>query len=168
MGSGVELILGFDHTTYANVLKQLEISFDEKDCEIAPSLNYDKLNFALIGAHERALTRVGFTITQYVTSQNDMWKVVTPLGERQLKSFQLEIHFDPGEMNETLEDAILGISISSRYLPTFADWKNQHGSIYPYVFNLELQNMMDIAKDEIVKAIPAFKDAVWVVKEKWY
>lgn len=66
------------------------------------------------------------------------------------------------------EQAFLGVAITGRCFPTFADWRNENGKLYPIVYNTDLNNTMHIAKTRIVEVLPCFEKAVWCVKEKFY
>lgn len=81
----------------------------------------------------------------------------TPLGPRDLTGFELEVHYDTsGEVDDDPSNAIIGVALCSRYMPTFIDWQSVAGSLD--VIDLESKEIQ-IAKHEIGKALPEFKEA---------
>lgn len=164
-----ELILGFKFP-FACVFTGLGLQPTMEPYEyFEPRDRSEEINNLLGGAHRKALTRMGFT---NLRSNESSWATLTiadtPLGEREFAPFQLELFFDPYEVGDTEEDAIIGIGISGRYFPVFADWKNRSGTLDTVVFDDELERVMAIAKEEIVTVLPVFADAVWIVKMKHY
>ena len=57
---------------------------------------------------------------------------------REMVPFELEC-FAESEFDEQPDDetAAVGVAISGRYFPTFADYKDAHGTLSPMVFNDE-------------------------------
>jgi hypothetical protein len=70
-------------------------------------------------------------------------------------------------MGEEAEDAVIGVAISGRYVPTFADWESPHGTM-AMIFDKELQRVQEIAKKHIVGVLPCLAKAPWIVLEKHY
>lgn len=87
----------------------------------------------------------------------------TPLGVREFSTFDFELFYDVDEMGDTLDTAVFGVAVSGRYFPTFVDWKHEHGTLDPIVFDPK-SNEWDIARKMLVKAIPLLKKAQWIVK----
>ena len=88
----------------------------------------------------------------------------TPAGLRKFAVWEMELMYDPEELFDTPETAIFGIALSSRYCPTFADWEHSHGG-FPNPISPESQEMI-IAKKNILKAVPCFEKANWLVVER--
>ena len=127
-------------------------------------------NDALVDAHYNACLEMGWK-PKGKKKKNTMigeYPIFeTPLGLREFSPFSLEVHYDPGEMGEGPEQAILGVAVSGRYFPTFIDWEDSSGTIWNLVCD-HTQPMWVIAKKHICTALPWMKDAKWVVKEKHY
>src|SRR5581483_4453491 len=85
-------------------------------------------------AHHAALLELGFTPPADINESYPRYE--TPAGEREFMPFRLEMFYDPGEMGDSAEDAVIGVAISGRYFPTFADWKDAHGCM-PMIFDAE-------------------------------
>ncbi len=116
-----------------------------------------------------ALKEAGFKLVKTPASLTErIWTHLTPIGERAFWPWSLELHFDPHEMGETQDEAVVGVGITGRYYPCFADWKDAHGTLSPIVFDDGLEHMKAIAKKHIAAACPLFNQAHWIVKEKHY
>lgn len=102
-------------------------------------------------------------------SRKDDYPVyITPAGEREFSPWQLQFSYDPGEMCETPDQAIIGVAISGRYFPTFLDWKDSSGGIWNFVFGPRPVQELEIARRNIIKALPVFENADWIVRENHY
>lgn len=103
--------------------------------------------------------------------ENDYVLCDTPMGERQFSKFALNFHMDSNDMDESVEEAILGVRLSSRYSPTFLDWKND-GTLHPVVFDKELLADLELAKKHLMPILRSlsseFEDACIIVKEMFY
>ncbi len=172
MAYGTELMLGFqyddwDKTPFLNIKNVREISdLDELHTSVSKAI--DPFSAKLKMAHSRALAEFGFKKAPKHNLQSLTVPWNTPNGLREFSPFVLAVRFNPHEMGEKREDATISISISGRYHPIFADWKNENGGLWPIVFSAELYKMMEIAESHIVKALPCFSSAEWMVKELFY
>lgn len=126
-----------------------------------------KFNEPLILSHLNALEDVGFEILR-AKNKTGYVDAKTSLGKREFSPWTLELFYDPHEMGEEAEHAVIGVAISGRYFPTFADWKGSHGTLSPIIFDDELQLMQGIAKRHITSVLPCLKNAPWIVKEIHY
>ena len=120
---------------------------------------------ALRKAHHAALLELGFTPKKGKKKNDNRLDYPifnTPEGEREFSPFDLELFYDPGEMGDNAEDAVIGVAISGRYFPTFADWKDAHGCV-PMIFDAEMQRIMEIAKRHITGVLPCLQEAPWMV-----
>lgn len=159
-----ELILGFRYVDYKPVCG---VSANLENNLLVPEDRLEAINTALGKAHENALKRAGFTkLSARPGRAYQAWQ--TPLGLREFAKFRLELFFDEGEMNETEDEAIVGVAVSGRYFPTFADWEDASGTLFPIVFDEKLNRLMSIAREEIESVLPEFNKAVWIVKLRHY
>lgn len=170
MAYGIELILGFQQPKWH--LLGLPIPRKNHDLENwLVDREWDELfepiNVKLKKAHLLALEDRGFIKTKGKPRSTVLPYPIfrTPLGLRKLSPFMLEAFYDPNEMGDEIEDAIIGVAISSRYFPRFADWKEESGTLSPMVFDKELNGMMLLAKNRICAVVPALETAPWIVKE---
>ena len=168
-------MLGFGHPKLHEIAKEMGLKIDLKGQEqdLLPEKRIDEINQQLQTIHLQALRDMGFEIREIKPKKkrsllDDYVHAKTPLGMREFAPFTLELFYDPDEMGEEPEQATLAISISGRYFPTFADWRDPHGTLWPLVFNDELRGVMEIAKRHIIKVLPQFRDAEWSVKELHY
>lgn len=128
--------------------------------------SYDEL---LARVHREALEAKGFTFSKDRKIGRYTWSIYrTSLGPREFNPFSLALHLDRDEMGEGPTSAVIGVSITGRYHPTFADWRNPHRTLYPIIFNDELTADMVGAKRYITYAVPWLEHGVWIVKEKFY
>jgi len=173
MPSGNELVFGFHAGTHKNLidkfLAKYKITFDEDELDLFGS-HLSKIQKDLDEAHTKALQDKGFT--PYMgkgkkTTRPEYKLYNTPKGIREFGPWGL-CYLINDEYEDRKEDYVFGVPISSRYFPTFADWQDIGGTLYPIVFDGDLQQCMDIAKKRILEVLPEFKDAVWIVKEIWY
>ena len=175
MPSAAVLALGFHarrHQAQIDAfLNANKLTYIEEDWDFEEGPDYDKLKAALTGAHRQALLKMGFKergpLGPQLKNTMEMLTFETPKGVREFAPISLDYLIDT-EADEEPEEYVLGIAISGRYYPTFADWEDRSGGLSPMVFDDELHRVMEIIKAEIVKVIPEFQDAVWIVKELWY
>lgn len=175
MAEGNELILGFvGPRAIEKAAKSLglrvDFEMDEEQEGIGPTAEVEKFNQDLAGAHHGVLVD-GMDFKRLPSKKKDQaWhrRYETPLGEREFAVFRLELHFDPGEMNEDPEDAVLGVAITGRYVPTCADWRDPNGAPWVFAFDKELTRVMDFCKKRITDTMRCFEDAIWTVKMKHY
>jgi hypothetical protein len=125
-----------------------------------------EINEALVKAHYEACLEMGW-ILKKVGKYPEYPVYETPKGLREFSPFNLEVHFDHSEMGEKPEHAVIGVSVSGRYFPTFVDWENKHGTIYNIICDPN-QLIWQVAKKHICAVLPCFKNAQWIIKEKFY
>lgn len=115
-------------------------------------------------AFPKMVERAGFTITK---KEKSYLHVNTPLGPRKLGKPNFTIYYDPHETMQTLDDIVLGVRLSSRYVPTYLDWRCEHGS--PGTFALRaMEPMLSIAREEIKPFVPWIDDADVCVIDCFY
>ncbi len=169
MAYGSELMFGLQQPSWKLLglqLPTLEEGYVEPD--------YDKFEVAfkpfqksLLKAHHYALLELGFTKSKKLRrSSYPCYK--TPLGLRKFSPWRLELYYDTQELGEKPENATIAVAISGRYIPTFVDWQDECGTLWPVVFDSNMRKMMKIAKHFILKAVPFLQKAVWIVKEQHY
>jgi hypothetical protein len=167
MAYGNVVLLGWRWPKAQKVLKELGVDLQEccgyKFDEKTP----DGFGGGLREAHIEALKEMGFTFVRPKQEYGyDVW--LTPLGERQFASFCAEFVYDPDEMGDEPQDAVFGVSLSSRYFPTFLDWQDSHGGLEVIEFDQELLDQIEIARKHIMKVWPQFRDAGVLVKMLHY
>lgn len=142
----------------------IEYGLDDK---IQEALQTTPIAQAVKACHTQALEDAGF---QTQGNSGRLWyvKAVTPLGPREFSPWGIELFYDPGEMGHTAKDIVLGVALSGRYVPTFLDWKDAHGTLEPVRFNSELNDMTAIARKRLEEAWPYLAQADLMVVSKHY
>jgi hypothetical protein len=75
---------------------------------------------------------------------------------------------DEGEIGDIYPDTfVVGVSISSRYVPTYLDWQDENGTLDTVCIEDQSRNIK-IIKDELAKIEPRFKTAKLFVKLCFY
>lgn len=171
MAYGIELILGYPYKEWG----QLGITKKESG-RLVSDERYDDESEPLIFQNTRPLLKAAWKLSmeemEFVFKKGkdggyEIW--TTPLGDREFTGgFYLEACYDPDEMGDRPEDATIGVHISGRYFPTFADWEDTCGTISPMIFSGGLEKAMAIAKKNIEKAVPQMTGAHWIVKQIHY
>ena len=161
MADGAEMVFGFPSWKYQNLQEQIGIiinDYDEIDMSNISSL--EEITEKSIQAHKNACEEMGFVLQEieqgYLIYQ-------TPEGLRNLSPFSFEVHFE-GE-DGCLESSVFGISITSRYFPTFVDWKFKHGGMGIFTFSAP---EIEIAKKHIINQFSFMKNAELMVICKHY
>lgn len=199
MATGIELVLGFGSLRIDRVLKGLGLYFcygelddgtpavdgvkpwkrqHPTDSELAKLLDNagnlqretkcKEIDARLRGAHTAALIEAGFSGIKADKARGSV-TARTPAGMREMSPFSLGMLYDPNEMGDTEETAVLGVSITSRYKPCFADYQSPHGGNDQFdLGSEELARMQQIAKKHIAAAVPVFAEATWHVKMLHY
>lgn len=176
MANGTEVVLGWGFADYARIREALGISIpttpDEWDAlnekgneEYLAGTSTKKINKLLEEAHQECVATLGKVIGK---DRDRCTLVETTLGPRSFSPFRIELHYDPSEMDETPEVTTFGVSLSGRYLPTFLDWKDPSGCLWPVRFDAELNALIAVARTAIEKRIPIFATAHLAVIEKHY
>jgi hypothetical protein len=190
MPYGNEVVLGFAPEEYPEVAKALGIELpfciteddsEERAEEEAAIWNQIKvtgsgdwlwdhgvrpLNERAIEAHHEALKLVGFT--EITPVDRARVKALTPLGWREFCPFSFELFYDPHECDDEPEMTTFGVALSGRYCPTFLDWKDEHGTLYPVRFDQETDGFIAAARSCLVKRWPIFTRAHIAVVLKFY
>ncbi len=175
MANGSELVLGFAPPDYARVREALGIRIPLADdeweaCRDDGPEEYleksaAKVQKLLREAHAECIATLGKVLG---TSRDRYTVVETALGPREFSPFRVELHYDWSEMGEKPEHTTFGVSLSGRYFPTFVDWKDPHGTLWPVRFDKETLALVQVARDAIERRLPIFKDAHLAVIEKHY
>lgn len=179
MPSDVELVLGYGPEEWHKLSPLIDQMLIDDGC-IEPGFDWQKhyenlddenngflLDLAdadfdeikkkeLKNAHGYACQDMGWTFKK---KKNDHVVYDTQLGEREFSIWSLTYYYDPDEAGHWATDALIGVNLSSRYFPTFIDWKSEHGT--GLLKFSENQPEMVIAKKHIIAAIPELADAKW-------
>lgn len=162
MAYGIEIVLGYRLEEWDKFqAKKPDIA---GDMELYDALNdFDRTWFVedhqlLSQVFTNCCQRLGFTYvstrTPYPYSEYQVWQ--TPLGNREFGSLEFELFFDPHEMGDQPEDAVLGVAITGRYKPTLLDWRGERGMINNSYLDLE---ELAVVREEMAKLIPWMADA---------
>lgn len=175
MADGMELKLGWKHGTkdLLEVAKELGVEIDLSqgaEEHLISSERLDEINKELVQIHQNVLTEhFGFKVNNTI---NNVWsstiEAETPKGKREMHALSLEVSYDPYEMGDELEDAVLSVALTGRYRPTLLDWEEPHGA--PYVLELDdkLMQSIDLIKKKIAEKFPIFESAYPIVKFEHY
>lgn len=88
---------------------------------------------------------------------------------REMTRWTLELSYDPDEMGEREDDAILGVSLISRYFPVFLDWMKEYGgSGDAIVLSPEVLAQVETARRHIAPVLPFLAQAPIIIKELHY
>lgn len=164
MPSGAEIVLGF--TTWNDskaVMGNMGLKYDkdERDFSDSCAVQLNRINGLLKDIHRQCLVDAGFTVIG--TTRNGYIEATTPAGKREFAPFAIEVIYDPDEMGD--EEPRLGIAISGRYFPTFADWYDGSGALY----NARgIEKSMAIARKRILEYFSEFAQAEYMIVERWY
>lgn len=174
MATGSEVVLGFSYEQYEKISKELDILLPLTDDDwhnVQDSVmdSFVKHQKTLLDIHKKCLETYGFKIFNKSSRKiKDFLICETSEGKREFSPFNLELFYDPDEMGETLDVSTFGIALSGRYFPTFLDWRDAHGTLWPVRFNQELNDMIKIARNEIESKFPIFEEANICVIERFY
>lgn len=154
MPYGNELFLGFSGNDILPAAEALGLTIDwEGNPPLGPSELVADIDKRLDGAYVKCLGMFDFFTD--IQSQDGHYHVQTPLGRRDMVPWKLELAYDPYECGDETADAVLGVSLISRYFPTYLDWKDPHGgsgaTLYLDATNMQ---MIDRARGWIVHAMP--------------
>lgn len=174
MAYGNEVVLGFvGALKIRELLAQLGFEDPEplaEDMDKWLSECCDDINMFLAqqdmqDSHRRTLELAGFAFVKAL--DHDSAQYATPAGPRRFTQFQVELFWDQ-DMEPLPEQAVLGVSLSSRYVPTFLDWRDEHGTLYPIVFDDEMNTLIFLATEELTRVLPWMTDAKVIVLERHY
>jgi hypothetical protein len=130
------------------------------------SPRYTQIADLLKEAHLECIATLGRVLGE---TEDDRHVIAeTPLGEREFARFTVELFYDWSEMNERPEDTTFGIALSGRYFPTFLDWKDPSGTLWPVRLDQATLHQIAIARAAIEKRLPIFADAHLAVIERHY
>jgi hypothetical protein len=168
MAYGTELFIGFKGKEKIDeIATELNLKVG-LDGEITPENIIWATNVLLKKAWRDAIDEIGLEFVR--AADNPRFFIVnTPSGIREMVPWDLELYYDPDEMGEEPEHAIFGISLISRYFPTFLDWASEHGGSGD-IITLDSQTLINIqiARKHIEKVLPSFAKAEVHIKELHY
>ncbi len=172
MADGTELILGWrGRTEIDRVATVLDFSVDWSIPDLVINLNLEAVQDDLKRVYRPALEAIPelkgckFGKLQGRHARQDLVGVKTPLGVRGMRPWSLELHFDPHEYCEEEDDAVLGVSLVTRYNPTFLDWRSKHGGSGDVLsFDFTTQRDIAIARKYLSSVVPEFASADLHVK----
>ena len=178
MAFGNEVILGWSVEEFCKVFglkmpknSDFEDGSDYQKFEEAVSNLIDESK--LEQAHKAALIKSKIVTnlkkpTQYPYDDGRHTEGTTKKGQRIFAHLSLEITGDEGELGDIYPDTfVVGISISSRYVPTYLDWQDENGTIDTICID-DQSKLIKIIKDELEKIEPKFKTAKLFVKLCFY
>lgn len=113
------------------------------DIKASPRLK--EINKALEAAHREALEAIGFKV-QHRKNDNGYLVATGPCGKREFAPFCLQ-SFSDSEGETTFEDAPWGVALSGRYVPTFLDWRDEHGTLDYFVMDEESMKDVGVVRD---------------------
>ncbi len=143
--------------------------FDEWVEDLENNLMGLPLQEKLKQLHKESLAKLGFTDLKPGRGlSNGYLEGITPLGKREFEPFELRFHWDPHEMNEEPEHALLGVALSGRYVPTYLDWRDPNGTLWPVIFNEEMLRDIHIVRFQLDHLIPILVGVPIVVVEMHY
>ena len=176
MAYGTELVLGFEPAMFGRVCTALNVpvkfSDEPTDAELSEFqyLKLETIDEKFRAIHHQCCLDMGWTPLKKKKPRfkNDDYPIYeTSKGPREFAPFRLELFYDPGEMGEDPEHAILGVALSGRYFPTFLDWKDPHGGVQ-FVFNTELNNGIAAARLRLIEGFEIFDESLIAIKEIHY
>lgn len=174
MPYGNELFLGFSGDDIAPAVQALGLTLEwDGDPYLQPDDVRAAIDEKLDAAYRQTLGMFDFFSEvkreDSVSRGVGYYIVTTPLGKRTMSPWELELAYDPHECGDEPQDAVFGVSLISRYFPTYLDWKEPHGgsgnTIYLDGINML---MIDQARAFIVHAMPNFSAARICIKTKFY
>jgi hypothetical protein len=177
MATGNEVLLAYNGLDinesnvpkeYLDQIKAIFKNASEEEPNMSASDEIIVPNTVINGLIEKTHVCLGYKNFHSLGSQNKLLKYSTPLGVRSFAPFKLELFFDLVNMGENEKSASFGVALSGRYFPTFLDWRESSGTIYPVVFNADLCYDIEMAKRQITKVLPWMTAADITVKEIFY
>ncbi len=169
MAIGTELYLAVKGKEEVDaILKGLGLTYDWDDGSFSPETTLDATDAALKVAHSEALTELGMLVSPL---DDPHFVVVRGLDDvlRQTVVWSLEVDYDPVEMGDEPKDAIVGVSLVSRYFPVFLDWDQEHGGSGTVISLTPItMDQIAVARKHIAKVLPFINDAPITVKERHY
>lgn len=160
----------YENFNFRRYIEKMEIQKHEYD-EITEKIDRVNKKFrifkkSLLYAQKCSLMHIASTSdVKHIKRKTYNWDMVTDKGQRNFRFFKL--YWDK-DYDEDLENSVIGISVSGRYTPTFVDYENKQGTLYPIIFDAKTKKLMNLAKIYISENIPIFKKALWCVKEMRY
>jgi hypothetical protein len=113
-------------------------------------------------AHHEACLAMGWELVDDRVRDRKTYR--TPISTVNLSPFKTKFYFDPDEVGELPCDAVVCVPLSSRYWPTFIDWRSPHGASS----TLKLGNEVEVAIEHIKKHVPHFNKASLIAKNRFY
>lgn len=179
MATGSELFLAVKgKTAIDKVISSLGLTYNWADGSWDDA-SYDALNQKLATAYDAAISDIGLTLIDPSRLTTNHPRVgIDPHYAyiqgtdgviRQTCRWGLQLEYDPDEMGDTEDDAILGVSLISRYFPTFLDWMKDNGGSGDVIELTPLiLSQIEIARKHLVGVLPFVKDAPIIIKELHY
>ena len=177
MGYGNELIIGwYGRSEIEKACDRiglgLRVDWDERDVENLESLQtqieaiWPDAIRELIIPHEMDVSRI-----KHPRHGEDVY-VIHPLKEQhghEITPWSCWLYYDPDEMGDTEDMAVFGVSLITRYKPTFLDWRETHGGSGNN-FPLNPKNISDIemARSYLSSVVPVFGTAYTNFVSRWY
>ncbi len=168
MAIGAELLIGFSGKGKIDeIAASLGLSVDFDSGDVTPDESYNQISTNIKGAWREAIGELGLEIIGA-----DRWGYPiarTPTGNRVMTPWDLRLYYDPDEMGDEPEHAIFGISLITRYKPTFLDWAKEHGGSGDVItLNIDTMVKIQVARRHIEKVLPIFAVADIHIKELHY
>jgi hypothetical protein len=179
MAYGVEVVLGWPEREFAAVSALLGVKLpvteddwqDVRDhgCDDWMRLQdgFEVLDKSIKSAQIKMLAEEGY---QYLGWEDDSLHLVydTPWGRRDFQAMRLALYYDWREMGERPQDAVVGVSLSSRYRPMFLDAQDPHGTIYHFILDEPMQGRIALARRRLTQHVPAFDTSRLMVVQQHY
>lgn len=181
MPTGTELLLGLrGEAAIEGVAHSLGLKYNWEASEFLPVGLFEAIEKELAVHHKDAVTELGYELIDPARIRQN-GKPLEKAGEgyvylrdpsgviRQTCIWGLQVFFDPHEMGEQKSDAVIGVSLVSRYFPVFLDCDKEHGgSGDPIELSPGVLGQIEIARRHLSKTLPFIKTAPIVVKEMFY
>lgn len=179
MAYGHELFIGFRGKEKIDEIAErlgIKINFGPLSVdgppEFDPQSALDEINNKLEKVWHTAITGLGIEVLRPADTHSrylNYFVVRTPTGLREMSPWHLGFDYDPHEMGDSPEDAIFGVSLISRYRPTFLDWDERHGGSGGIIsINSTTIVNIAIARKNIEIVLPSFATADVHIKELHY
>jgi hypothetical protein len=172
MAYGSELYLGWvGKTTIDDVCAKLGITFDWDNRDFVANNRYMQLSTEIQEAYLAAMqdlfkyNKVSDTAT--ISTQQHLIKFGSYPFE--FSPWNLEVSYDPYELGDIEDTAVMGLSLIGRYYPTFLDWDHEHGgSSHVIALDTKTTYAIYIATDYLIPVHNVFRNMTVIVKMKHY
>ncbi len=185
MAYGIEIVLGWTENLFSEVAKAgIGAPVTNEDWEEAESRGYDdylwKKSAGLAKEIAEHAKNVQLTMLVAMGMKKVPWKSGTfsqdlvmalpPDGrERGFRRASIGFHYDPYEMGDERKDAVIGISLVTRYSPCLLDWEHEHGgSGSKFVLEEDVLKTAGAFQYAMTAAFPVFGLAKLIVVQCHY